>query len=86
MARTPEEREELLRKANEVLERKERLLAEAKAEEKVIRGHLKSKYGLKSSSAAKKKLEKLQEEHERLVEEGEEVMDKLEEAMEELGE
>jgi len=84
MARTPEEREELLRKANEVLERKERLAAEAKAEEKIIKDHLKSKYDLKSIAAARKRLEKLKEEHETLVEEGEEIMDKLEEALEEL--
>ena len=84
MARTAEEREALLKKANEVLERKERMAAEAKAEEKVIKDHLKSKYDLKSIAAARKRLEKLKEEHETLVEEGEEVMDKLEEALEEL--
>ena len=86
MARTSEEREELLRRANEILERKERLAAEAKAEEKVIKDHLKSKYDLKSMGDARKKLIKLKEEHETLVEEGEEVMDKLEEALEELDE
>ena len=84
MARTAEEREALLKKANEILERKERLAAEAKAEHKVIQDHLKSKYDLKSIAAARKRLEKLKEEHETLVEEGEEVMDKLEEALEEL--
>ena len=86
MARTSEERTELLRRANEILERKERLAAEAKAEEKVIKDHLKSKYDLKSIAAARKRLEKLKEEHESLVEDGEEVMDKLEEALEELDE
>ncbi len=86
MTRTAEEREALLRKANEILERKERLLAEAKAEEKVIKDHLKGKHSLKSMGDARKRLEKLKEEHESLVEEGEEAMDKLEEALEELDE
>ncbi len=86
MTRTAEQREALLRKANEVLERKERLVAEAKAEERVIKDHLKGKHNLKSMGDARKRLEKLKEEHESLVEEGEEAMDKLEEALEELDE
>ncbi len=86
MARTAEQREILLKKANEILERKERLAVEAKAEQKVIQDHLKSKYDLKSIADAKKRLEKLKEEHETLVEEGEEEMDKLEEALEEMEE
>jgi hypothetical protein len=84
MTRTPEEREDLLKRANEVLEKKERLAAEATAEKKVIMDHLKGKYDLKSLVSAKKRLEKLAEEHEKLVEEGEEVLDELEEAWEEL--
>jgi hypothetical protein len=84
MARTPEQREELLKRANEVLEKKEKLAAEATAERKVIFDHLKSKYTLKSLAAAKKRLEKLAEEHEKLVDEGEEVLDELEESLEEL--
>jgi hypothetical protein len=86
MARTPEEREELIKRANDILERKERLAAEAKAEKKVIHDHLKTKYDLKSIAAARKRLEKLKEEHESLVKEGEEVMNKLEEYLEKLDE
>ncbi|GAF71051.1 unnamed protein product [marine sediment metagenome] len=84
MARTSEERTELLKRVNEILERKERLAAEAKAEHKIIQDHLKSKYDLKTIAQAKKRLEKLKEEHETLVEEGEKEMDKLEESLEEL--
>ncbi len=84
MTRTAEQREALLKKANEILERKERLVAEAKAEERVIKDHLKGKHGLKSMGDARKRLIKLKEEHESLVEEGEEAMDKLEEGLEEL--
>ncbi|GAG23008.1 unnamed protein product [marine sediment metagenome] len=86
MVRTAEQREILLRKANEILERKERLVAEAKAEQKVIQDHLKSKYDLKSMGDAKKWLGKAKEEHESLVEESEEALDKLEESLEELDE
>ena len=82
MARTAEERELLLKKANEILEKKERLLVEAKAEEKVIKERLKTKYGLKTKAAIKKRLEELEKEHKRLVREGEEVLDKLEEGLE----
>ncbi len=84
MARSAEERKRLLEKANEVLERKGKLLAEAKAEKKVIEDSLKSKYNVNTLAAAKKKLKKLEEEHEKLVEEGEEVLSELEEALEEL--
>ncbi len=86
MTRTAEQREALLRKANEVLEKWERRVSEAKAEDKVIKDHLKGKHGLKSMGDARKRLEKLKEEHESLVEEGEEAMDKLEEGLEELDE
>ena len=86
MTRTAQEREQILKRANEVLEKKEQLLAEAKAEERVIKDHLKSKYNLKSIADAKKRLKKLKEEHETLVEESEEVMDKLEEGLKELDE
>lgn len=86
MTRTAEEREELLKRANAILEKWERLTAEAKAEAKVIKDHLKGKYDLKSIGDAKKRLEKLKKEHGELVEEGEEVMDKLEGKLEELDE
>lgn len=86
MARSPEERKRLLEKANDVLERKERLLAEANAEEKIIREQLSKKYNLKTIASAKKRLKKLKQEHEELVEEGEEVMDELEKELEEIDE